>query len=208
LACAVSVLAALWRLTPLGDAIDPEAIRDRLMALRDRPWAIPVVWTAFVVGGFLVAPINALFLAVGLTFDVLPAIGLNVSGGVLSALSLHEVGRRFDVDALLERSPRLKRLKQRHLENAGVLELTLLRFLPLGPFTTMCLLWAAAGVRRREMLVATALGLLPGAVAASLIGRSVALRTDPHGLALAIAGCAVFVALMWLGHRLLARQTD
>jgi phospholipase D1/2 len=205
---AAIVVAALWRLTPLSEVVDPTALRDRLLTLRDSPWAIPVVWGGFVVGGFLVAPINALFLAVGLAFDLLPAIALSVSGGLLSALTLHEVGRHIDIDRVLHRMPKVRAVKERHLRNAGVVELTLLRFLPLGPFTTMCLLWGAAGVRRGPMLVASALGLLPGAVATALIGQGIGGDSEDHSLGLVAIGCILFSALLLVGKRMLARQPD
>lgn len=207
---AAALLLALWRLTPLGEVADLERLAGWLASLRGEPWAIPAVWLGFVVGGLVLVPVNLMFLAVGIAFGFWKAVGLSLSGALLSTAVLLAVGRRFDVDPLLARAPeRLRRWKERGLENADTLELAMIRFLPLGPFSTMTLLWGAARVRPGRALLASGLGLLPGVLATSLVGEGVGLaREDLTGpnLALLGAGCLAFLALVWLGRRWLATR--
>jgi len=140
---AVVALAVVWRATGAGAWTDPERIHEMLRALGDSPWAIPAVWGVFVVATLVMVPINALFVAVGLTFGFVQALALSMSGALLATGVIDWIGRRFDVDPLLARAPDwVRRLKRRRLERAGVLQLTAMRLLPLGPFATVNLIWA------------------------------------------------------------------
>jgi len=206
---AVVALAVVWRATGAGAWTDPERIHEMLRALGDSPWAIPAVWGVFVVATLVMVPINALFVAVGLTFGFVQALALSMSGALLATGVIDWIGRRFDVDPLLARAPDwVRRLKRRGLERAGVLQLTAMRLLPLGPFATVNLIWAASGVPRHRVFAATFVGLMPGVTATSALGEGLGLALngfEPLDVALLVGGCLGLLALTWLGRRLLSR---
>jgi uncharacterized membrane protein YdjX (TVP38/TMEM64 family) len=203
----VAGLGLLWRTTGLGDWIEPERLHGFLRSLADSPWAIPVVWGAFVAAGLLMLPVNALFVAVGLAFGLVEAMALSMSGALLSTLVVDVIGRRFDMDPLLVRGPGwMLRWKRAGLEHAGIAQLVVMRLLPLGPFGTVNLVWAAAGVPRRRVLIATFVGLVPGITATSAIGEGLGLGlASPSGWSttLLVGGCLGLLALALVGRRLL-----
>ena len=205
----VVALALLWKTTDLGAYAEPRRIHEMLRSLGDSPWSIPIVWLVFVAAGLLMVPVNALFVAVGLTFGFLEAVALSMSGALLSTLVVDFIGRRFDVDPLFERAPEwLRRLKQQRLAEAGLPQLSLMRILPLGPFSTVNLIWAAAGVPRRRVLGATVIGLTPGVLATSAIGEGLGLALedlDARSIGLLLGGIVGLGTLMWIGRRLLLR---
>jgi uncharacterized membrane protein YdjX (TVP38/TMEM64 family) len=202
LAVAAVALALAWRFTPLAEWVDPEAIQARLVDFRASPWRVPVVWALFVLGGLLVVPINLLFLATGLAFPFLEAIALSMSGGLLSGLLLHALGRRLDLDGLLAHVPaRLRRRVEEGIDRAGLPELVVLRLLPLGPYTTMNLLWGAAGVGRGPLLLASALGLAPAVVLTAMIGSGLRTGLEARALVLLALGSLGLGGLAILGAR-------
>jgi uncharacterized membrane protein YdjX (TVP38/TMEM64 family) len=208
----VAALALLWRTTDLGAYAEPRRIHEMLHSIGDSPWSIPIVWLVFVAAGLLMVPVNALFVAVGLTFGFLEAVGLSMSGALLSTLVVDFIGRRFDIDPLFERAPEwLRRLKQQRLAEAGLPQLALMRILPLGPFSTVNLIWGAAGVPRRRVLAATVIGLTPGVLATSAIGEGLGLALEDFGarsIGLLLGGVVALGILMWLGRRLLRRRLE
>lgn len=208
----LAALALLWKATDLGAYAEPQRIHEMLRSLGDSPWSIPIVWLVFVAAGLLMVPVNALFVAVGLTFGFLEAVALSMSGALLSTLVVDFIGRRFDIDPLIEHAPEwLRRLKQQRLAEAGLLQLSLMRILPLGPFSTVNLIWGAAGVPRRRVLAATVIGLTPGVLATSAIGEGLGLALEDLGarsIGLLLGGGVAFGALVWLGRRLLQRRLD
>lgn len=199
-ALAAAGLALAWRFGPAGDWVEPGRVEAWLAGFRASPWRVPVVWIVFVAGGLLVVPINLLFLATGLAFPFPEAVALSLSGGLLSGLVLHALGRRLDLEALLERAPpRVRRAVEGGIARAGLPELVVLRVLPLGPFTTMNLLWGAAGVGRGAMLLASAIGLLPAAVLTAMIGSGLRTEMGPAALLLLVGGSLGLLGLLLIG---------
>ena len=195
-------LALAWRFTGLAEWADPDRLEAWLAAFRGSPWRIPVVWALFVVGGLLVVPINLLFLGTGLAFPFGEAVALSLSGGLVAGAVQHGIGRRLDLGALLAHAPSgLRRRVEGGLERAGLHELVVLRLLPLGPYTTMNLLWGAAGVDRGRMLLASAIGLAPAATLTAMIGSGLRSGLAPRSLLLVSGGVLGLLALGILGLR-------
>lgn len=201
----IAGLAAIWRFSEVGELVDPHALHRSLRRLGDTAWAIPVVWTGFVVGVLVLVPINAMFVAVGLTFGLEKALLLSTSGALLASLAVDTIGRRFDAERLLRHAPDwIDRWRRRGISEASVGQLSVMRLLPLGPFATINLIWAAARVPRRRVLAATLVGLTPGIVATSLLGEGLGLALDDLGaksLAVAAAGAVALIALTWMSRR-------
>lgn len=116
-----------------------------------------------------------------------------------------------------DRMPRWHRI-DRALARRGLLIVLLLRLAPLAPQNFMHHLFGATGVRPRDFLVGTALGMLPATAAHAWAGslvRSAAelLRRDGASSAGArwpmIAGGLALTALaMWLAGRVVGRAID
>jgi phospholipase D1/2 len=201
-------LAAAWRWTPLGGAL--ERLGELAMLVRGHPLAPLLVVLAYVVGGLMVVPLSVLMVLTVAAFGPWPGAGYTLVGALASAAVLYGVGRalgRGTVERLL--AGRARRVAER-VAGRGVLAVAVLRNLPVAPYSVVNLALGASPVGFGSMVLGTALGLVPAVAALALLGESVtrALRHPSVGaialVLLVVAAVAVTAALV--GRHLLDRE--
>jgi phosphatidylserine/phosphatidylglycerophosphate/cardiolipin synthase-like enzyme/uncharacterized membrane protein YdjX (TVP38/TMEM64 family) len=170
---------------------------DGIGALGQSSWGIPLVVAAFVVGSLIAVPILAL---IGATVIALgPVLGFVCSAaGTLLAATV-----TFGVGKLIGRQPlqswlgsRLESLERR-FTNRGIIAVALIRKVPFAPFTIVNMLIGAIGIRYRDFLLGTSLGMLPGIAAFAFVSdRALDAWREPTPRNLALIAGAL---LLWLG---------
>jgi uncharacterized membrane protein YdjX (TVP38/TMEM64 family) len=149
----------LWRSGLLHDRAALIAVIDRA---RGMPLLIPLFLVAYTVAVAFGLPASPLTLAGGALFGVWGGIALNWCGAMAGAfaafLFAHLLCRDDCRDLLGRRQDALDRLAARH----GFLGTLRLRLVPVVPFALVNYGAALAGVGRRDYLLATAIGILPG----------------------------------------------
>jgi phosphatidylserine/phosphatidylglycerophosphate/cardiolipin synthase-like enzyme/uncharacterized membrane protein YdjX (TVP38/TMEM64 family) len=200
-------LAGAWRFTPLGRLLDATALSHWAGWLRGSPLAILIVPAAYVVGGFLMAPLLLLIVATALTFTPLAAASYALLGAMLSACAGYAVGRAMGKPLLRHfEKGRVEGLRRRLLRH-GFLALVMLRLVPIAPYTLLNMLAGVARVRFWPYVSATLIGLVPGTFGLVLFGYHLgrALKS-PGPLVFSILAGAVLLLLLgtallhrWLG---------
>jgi phospholipase D1/2 len=192
----LGAIALIWRVTPLAEAVRPQHVAGWLEDFEGRKWAPAVFIAAYVVGGLVIFPVTLLGAATAIVFPPLKAMAISFTGIMLSAGLLHWLGSRILKDRLQKRLGRLIGQVKEHLHDQGVLTIAALRMVPLAPFTLVNLAAGCLGVRFRDFMLGTALGLAPGMTLVCLFGRQVRqFWQHPSGTAvLLVAG--VFVVWM------------
>ena len=165
-------------------------------------WAGVVV---FVVGYAVLVlvptPASVLTILAGALFGVWWGTLLAWAGALLGACGGFLIGRRLGrsaVDRLLH-----GRLQQADavLARHGLVAVLAVRLVPLFPFTPLNYAAGLLGVRARDYVVGTAVGIVPGALAYAAVGASGA---DPLGIVLGVGGLLALALLGGtLGRRLL-----
>jgi uncharacterized membrane protein YdjX (TVP38/TMEM64 family) len=199
----IAVLAALAGLG-LGPLDLGASLIAGLETLGTSEWRVPLVLAAFVVGSLVAVPILAM---IGATVLVLgPALGFACSAvGVLLAASA-----TFGIGRLVGREPlrrwlgeRVERLEKR-FTNHGIVAIALLRKVPVAPFTIVNVLIGAIGVRYRDFIVGTALGMIPGIAAFAFVSdRVFQAWREPTIQNVALTAAA---AVLWIGIVLLVQS--
>jgi len=150
--------------------------RETLLAFRDSHFAALaaafvatyLVIVAFSLPGAAVASVSGGFL-----FGLVLGTVLNVAAASLGAIAIFLAARwglGAALSARMETSEgRMKRLKQRLHENE-ISVLFLMRLVPAVPFFVANLLPALVGVRFRNFVLTTVLGIIPGAIVFTWIG--------------------------------------
>jgi uncharacterized membrane protein YdjX (TVP38/TMEM64 family) len=203
-------LSAAWRWSPLSEWLRPELLVASLRSFG--AWLGPL--------GSLMLMALALSLAVPLvllTLVSMLALGplwgsLCLSGAALLAATLtHLLGRALGHALLLSLAgPRLLRLSQA-LEARGLLAVIALRLVPVAPFAIVNMAAGATHLRLRDMLLGTAIGMLPGTLAIALFSEQIlqALQSpNPTRYGLLAITAALIAAGAWGLKRWLAAQTD
>ncbi len=160
----------LWELTPLGE--DARTLASLAEEVRAWPLAPLAAVGAFVVGGLVAAPLTAMVLATVLTFGSLRGGVYAMTGTLASGLTNFALGRglgRAAVDRLLGEGAR--RI-QGWLETRGLPALIIIRNAPVAPYAIVNVVAGASGLRLRDFVIGTVIGVLPEIVAVSVFGEA------------------------------------
>ncbi|RXV61627.1 hypothetical protein C6W92_12100 [Roseovarius sp. A46] len=176
---AIILVAAVVGYVTLREHITFETLREHremLLAFRDTHFAALtaafittyVVIVAFSLPGAAVASVTGGFL-----FGLVLGTAFNVTAATLGAIAIFLAARWGLGAALAARietsEGRLKRLKKR-LHDNEISVLFLMRLVPAVPFFVANLLPALVGVRFRNFVLTTVLGIIPGAIVFTWIG--------------------------------------
>lgn len=204
------LLAAVWRWTPVGDWLDPQQLAAAARALTQSAWGIPVALGTFVLASVAAVPVTLLILVTTLVFDPLPGALLALTGSVLAAVAGYGIGHYTGAEVAEKRlGGRLGDLRER-MTKRGILAVIIVRIVPVAPFAVLNLLAGAMQVRFRDYVLGTLLGMLPAVVAMALFSEGLLQllgRADMRSLALIVAALLLGGGLLWLGRRLMRKES-
>lgn len=198
----VVLVAGLFVLAELGGLPDAGSLRVRVDSAGGAGWLVFVLGYALL--ALVPAPKGAMTAFGGLFFGWVTGAMLSWLGAFIGAVLAFEIGRRLGRDAVDRlvrgRLARVDALLKRH----GIGAVVAVRLVPVLPYTVINYASGVTGVRRRDYVLGTALGMVPGSLAYSALG---AWGANPWGLFAAFAALLVLVLLggVW-GRRLLAAR--
>src|SRR5262249_22128735 len=165
------VLGGLWRWTPLAEWIRPQRLAAAISTAQHTAGGPATIVVLYAVGSLVLVPVTLLNLATALAFTPWIAFGYAMAGSLVGAAVSYLAG------ALLGRAA-VDRLGGKRLESLrdyvarsgrGLLAMTVLRMLPIAPFTVVNLAAGASAIPFWTYFVGTALGMLPGVLAITLL---------------------------------------
>jgi phosphatidylserine/phosphatidylglycerophosphate/cardiolipin synthase-like enzyme/uncharacterized membrane protein YdjX (TVP38/TMEM64 family) len=197
-AVAAGALAwGVWKVLPGEGAAIVDRVSVAIEALRGEPWAIPVVLIVFMLGSLVAFPITVLIGTTILTFDPLPGFTAAALGTMLGAVVTFVVGRLLGRRALRKMFGERVDQLEHHLKGRGVIAVALIRKVPVAPFTIVNMLIGASGLHLREFVAGTALGMIPGIAAFTIVGDRLAdVWRDPNPVNVSLVIGAVVI---WIG---------
>jgi uncharacterized membrane protein YdjX (TVP38/TMEM64 family) len=200
-------MAAAWNVTPLAEWADPQLWSGWMSALQG-PWAALAVIVLFVLAGLVMFPVLVLIAVTAAVFGAWPGVLYAAAGAMASALTTYALGRWLGPRGLRQFfGPRLN-LITRSFARKGIPTVTLVRLVPVAPFSLVNLAAGAICIPALDYLLGTALGLAPGLAVMSLLGdqatdliRAPSLRGAAILAGLLAAAIAVSVGLQILVSR-------
>ncbi|MGE5615559.1 MAG: TVP38/TMEM64 family protein, partial [Bacillota bacterium] len=171
-------------------------------------WAPLVIVLAYVPGSLVMVPPRPLItIASVVAFGPWKAFVLAMVGVQIPSILSYYAGRAFD-ERTVERlaGPRLARV--RHvLRHKGLMAFTALRLLPVAPFAVGSIVAGALRIPLADVIGGTFLGMLPGVLGATLLGREAAAAIDSGrwnwwAIGAVIGALAIFTLI---GHRWLRK---
>jgi phospholipase D1/2 len=193
----VAVLVLAWRYTPLAMLARPELLATWLEELSTEPWAIVAALGAFLIGGLVAFPVTVLIAGTAAAFGTFVGLGVASVGALASALLTYTIGRVAGAGPLSRLlGSRVARISET-IAAHGIPAITAIRLLPIAPFTLINLVAGAARIPVGDYIAGTALGLAPGLLLMSALGRQVfEVLRDPSGDKLLLFGLLVLVWLL------------
>ncbi len=212
LALLLVALAIGWAWMYLPVASAPSVAQ--LLAFADQahisPLAPFIALACFAIGGLVVFPVNLLIAATIIVFGAPVGAFYALLGSLLSAVVVHEVGRRLP-KAIVVRllGARGERLRMR-VVGRGLLAVAIVRLVPVAPYSVISLISGVARIRRADYIAGTTLGMLPGIVLYALfVDRARAVLLDPHPLAWAgLVGALILIVAAALAIRIWHRRQE
>lgn len=201
---AILGLFALWRWTPLSEYVTPQAVIAWVGILAEHPIGPLLVMSAYTLATLTLFPRALITLAAMVAFGPLRGFVYAMLGILGAALLTYYAGRMLSRDTIRRvAGARLNRLS-RELRRRGLISVIVVRLVPVAPFIVVNMVAGAARIRLRHYVLGTAIGMLPGLLAATVLGDQIgtALR-DPakvdYGLVALIMAMllAAFLAVRW-----------
>ncbi|HZF24723.1 MAG TPA: VTT domain-containing protein [Steroidobacteraceae bacterium] len=199
-------LAALWRFTPLASLVTADRITDWADRFAHNPWAAVLVVSAYTPAAVTLFPRPLITLFGVVAFGPWLGFTYAMCGILLAALLSYLAGLRLDRGTVRRLAgPKLNHMIEQ-LRQRGLIAMTALRLVPLAPFVVEGVVAGAIRMRLRDFMLGTAIGVLPGTLAATVFGHQLeaALR-DPRqvnlwliALVVAVFAVATFAVRRWL----------
>jgi phosphatidylserine/phosphatidylglycerophosphate/cardiolipin synthase-like enzyme/uncharacterized membrane protein YdjX (TVP38/TMEM64 family) len=192
-------LAAAWNMTPLAGWTHPDGWSGWLSSLGG-PWAAAAVILLFVLAGLVMFPVMVLIAATAAAFGAWPGMLYAGAGALASALVTYAIGRWFGPRGLRQFfGPRLN-LITRSFAHKGIPTVTLVRLVPIAPFSVVNLAAGAIAIPAVDYILGTAIGLAPGLAIMSLLGdQAIDLIRNPTfggiGIVIGLLAAAVGISV-------------
>lgn len=211
LALTLTGLALAWRWTPLREWLNLANLVTFARSLDALPFTPLAVVASYVVGGALVVPVMLLIAVTGIVFGPLRGTAYALAGTLLSAAVTYGIGRWLGsrtVERLV--GDRINGLSRR-IAQRGIVAITVIRLLPVAPFTVVNIVAGASKIRFRDYLLGTFLGMAPGiAMTVTFVHHLAEAIRNPSLGTVAVLGAVVTLLIgIALGlQRLLGRRED
>ncbi|MBI5287000.1 MAG: TIGR04283 family arsenosugar biosynthesis glycosyltransferase [Deltaproteobacteria bacterium] len=178
LALFIIIVILIYYLTPLGSYIRPEDIRVFIQSFGF--WAPFVYILIYSIAPSLLLPGSVISLAGGLAFGGLYGTAYTLIGATIGAslafFLARVLGREF-AEGLLK--GRLKTFDEEAVRH-GFKVILFLRLVPIFPFNGINFGAGLSGIRFRDYLIATAIGIIPGTFAYVYLGSSLTSIGSPR----------------------------
>ncbi len=210
LALAVAALVALavaWSASPLRAWLDADRIVAALQGVGQSFGPVAAV-AGFALASTLAVPLGFLTVVTLVAFGPWAGTGCTLVGGLLGAAASYGLGRLLGREVLQQvGGARVNQISNR-LGQRGLLAVLFVRIVPIAPFAIVNMVAGASHIRLRDMLLGTAIGMLPGTlVMAFFIDQIIAALRQPGPLTMAIGVLVLglMVAGGWAMRRWLGR---
>jgi uncharacterized membrane protein YdjX (TVP38/TMEM64 family) len=190
--------------------LEPQRITAWAKAAGDAWWAPLLVIAAYTPASVLMFPRPVITLFAVVAFGPWLGFAYAMTGIELAAWTSYVAGQRFSRNTVRRVSgPRMNRIIK-VLRNRGLLAVTALRSVPLAPFAVEGIVAGALRIKLWHFMLGTALGILPGTLAATIFGGQLeAALENPHSINYWLIGGAValLAGATWFVRRWLVAST-
>jgi len=189
------ILSGAWRWTPLSEWIDLQTIGAVADSLRGDTAAPFIMLAIYLIGSLVLVPITLIIVGTAFIFGPLVGLSYSLLGCILAAALTYGIGRVLGRDTVRRLGgSRINRLSKR-LSRHGVITTTVVRMLPIAPFTVVNMAAGASHIHFWDFIFGTLLGMSPGIIAITIFEHrlEVAIR-EPGAESFAIL--AILVGLI------------
>lgn len=204
---ALALLAFLifgWWQPDFSDSFNREAVSGYVEAARASNLSIAWIAGIYLVAGAVFFPVTVLNLTTVIVFGPVYGLFLALFGSLVSAAAAFVAGKIIGDKLLFMFESTFEKIKH-YVRKGGILGMTLVRFIPIAPYTLVNLVFGLTGVSFLSYMLATFFGLLPGVFAKAVFGGALGeLWQDPEPkvIVYTVGSIVLWVLIVWGTHRL------
>ncbi len=158
---ALVALALAWSWSPLKQWLDVDAIVALLQRLGQTYGPVAAA-LAFAAALTLAVPLSFLTVVILVALGPMVGVACTLAGALLGAAASYGLGRLLGREVMQQLGgARMNGLSER-LARRGVLAVAAVRMVPIAPFAVVNMVAGATHISLRDLLLGTALGMLPG----------------------------------------------
>ena len=198
IALGFAALSAIWRYTPLRDFLTPERVFDWAHTVGRQWWAPIAVILAYTPACFTMFPRPLITLFAVIAFGPWLGFVYSMSGILLAALVTYYVGVKLPDDTVRKLAGSKMDSLAEVLRKRGLLACFAVRIVPAAPFAVEGFVAGNIGIKVRDFMLGTFLGMLPGTLTTTVFGDQIATALeDPSKINWwLVAGAAVLFAVL------------
>lgn len=202
----VAALTALWKYTPLASFLQPDRITAWAEELGDRWWAPLIVLLAYAPACLTMFPRPLITLFAVVAFGPWLGFVYAMLGIQVAAWMTYVAGQKLNRGTVRRLAGRKLNAIIEVLRRRGLIAMTALRLVPLAPFAVEGLVAGAVRIKLWHFLLGTAIGILPGTLAATVFGDQLEALIEDRGsvnywliaAAILLLAAATWVVRRWL----------
>ncbi len=176
LALAVAVIAGLtmiWRFTPLAEVFTAENVIAWTESFSGYWWAPLMIMLAYTPACVVMFPRPLITLAAVVSFGPWAGLFYALSGILLASTAGYYAGKHFGRNTVRRLAGKRLNKLTHALQRRGVLAITAVRLVPIAPFIVESMVAGAIHIKLWQLTLGTLLGMLPGALTATVLGDAV-----------------------------------
>lgn len=196
-----------WRDPLFSEILNQDNIIGWIQNARQSHWSLLWVMAIYILAGAIFFPVTLLNLTTAIVFGPFYGIGMALAGSLASASAAFFAGHFISEKILHPFQIIIEKIRY-YAKKGGIMGMTLIRLIPLAPFTLVNLIFGICRVSYTDYIIATVLGLLPGIFAKAMFGGALGhLWEDPEPRVIFyVAGSLLlWVLIIWVSQRIVRR---
>lgn len=173
IALAFAGLSAIWRYTPLREFLTPERVFDWAQTFGQQWWAPLAVMAAYTPACFTMFPRPLITLFAVIAFGPWLGFVYSMTGILLAALVTYYVGVKLPDDTVRRLAGAKMDSLAEVLRRRGLLACFAVRVVPAAPFAVEGFVAGDIGIKLRDFMLGTFLGMLPGTLTTTVFGNQI-----------------------------------
>jgi uncharacterized membrane protein YdjX (TVP38/TMEM64 family) len=198
--------AAAWSWTPLRRFLDVDLIVSSLQHLGNALGPVATV-CGFAGAVAMAVPLTFLIMVTILSFGPIAGVAYCLSGALIGATLSYGMGMLLGRDVVRRLGGERVNDISRRLASRGLLAVIAVRLVPIAPFAVINIIAGASHIRLRDLLIGTAIGMMPSTLALMLFVDQILTALKQPGpltlfllaFTLVLIGLGIWGARRWLG---------
>lgn len=199
------IFAASSLITPeMKEFLSPDKVKEYVESAQSNPMGVLYIAALYILAGAVFFPVTVLNLTTAIVFGPLYGLAYALIGSLASASAAYGVGALIGDKLTKYIRPVIERIRKYTLKG-GIAGMTMVRLIPIAPFTVVNLTFGVARISFLSYILATAFGLIPGIFAKAMLGGAIGelwKNPEPRVILFVVGSILLWIGIIWGSHKL------